>query len=360
MAQHDYVIDNANGASVRSDLNNALAAIASNNSGTSAPSTTYAYQWWFDTTNAKIKIRNSTNSAWVEFANFSSSLAALLPALGSASAPSHSFTGDENTGMWSPGADTIAWSTAGTERMRLGSTGVLTFGTAPVASLAEACFGTSGASSGMVAFTASNASYTSSVVTSSIARTATSACNFFVAQSDYDGTPDTEFYVRGDGIVAGDQAYTTGADYAEMFEWDDGNPDDLPRVGRSVTLVGNKIRLAAPGDDPIGIVSARPTIIGDSAELRWNERYLKDDFGRYDMETYLALDPGTGATVELKRRKPNPAWNPGQAYVPRSRRKEWAAVGLMGKLRLRKGQVTGARWVKLRDISDQVEEWLVR
>jgi len=64
MSQHDYIIDNAVGASVRADLNNALAAIVTNNSGTSAPSTTYAYQLWVDTTNNLLKQRNSANSAW--------------------------------------------------------------------------------------------------------------------------------------------------------------------------------------------------------------------------------------------------------------------------------------------------------
>lgn len=64
MSQHDYVIDNAAGATVRADFNNALGAIVTNNSGTSAPSTTYAYQWWVDTTNGLLKQRNSTNSGW--------------------------------------------------------------------------------------------------------------------------------------------------------------------------------------------------------------------------------------------------------------------------------------------------------
>jgi hypothetical protein len=65
MAQHDYVIDNASGAAVRADLNNALSAIVTNNSGATAPSTTYAYQWWPDTTTGLLKIRNAANSAWV-------------------------------------------------------------------------------------------------------------------------------------------------------------------------------------------------------------------------------------------------------------------------------------------------------
>lgn len=43
--------------------------------------------------------------------------------LGSASAPSVTFTGDPNTGMWSPAADTLAWSTGGSERIRVNTTG---------------------------------------------------------------------------------------------------------------------------------------------------------------------------------------------------------------------------------------------
>ena len=68
MATHDYIIANASGAAVRSDLNNALAAIVSQNSSSSEPSTTYAYQLWADTTNNVLKIRNSANNAWNAFA----------------------------------------------------------------------------------------------------------------------------------------------------------------------------------------------------------------------------------------------------------------------------------------------------
>ena len=65
MATHDYVLDNASGAAFRTDLNNALAAIVSNNSNSSEPATKYAYQWWADTSNAVMKIRNSANNAWI-------------------------------------------------------------------------------------------------------------------------------------------------------------------------------------------------------------------------------------------------------------------------------------------------------
>ncbi len=65
MATHDYVIANQSGAAFRTDLNNALAAIVSNNSNSSEPSTKYAYQWWADTSASIFKIRNSSNDGWI-------------------------------------------------------------------------------------------------------------------------------------------------------------------------------------------------------------------------------------------------------------------------------------------------------
>ena len=65
MAQHDYVIANASGATVRADINNMALAISSNNSGSSEPSTTYAYLWWLDTSANVLKLRNSANNAWI-------------------------------------------------------------------------------------------------------------------------------------------------------------------------------------------------------------------------------------------------------------------------------------------------------
>ena len=66
MAQHDMNIANQGFPATRADLNNALQALVSNSSGTSAPSTTFANQWWYDTTNNKMYIRNEANNAWIE------------------------------------------------------------------------------------------------------------------------------------------------------------------------------------------------------------------------------------------------------------------------------------------------------
>tara|TARA_R100000426_G_scaffold34496_1_gene27788 strand:- start:793 stop:2091 length:1299 start_codon:yes stop_codon:yes gene_type:complete len=63
MAQHDFVIDNQSFPSFRSDLNSVLQAIVSSNSGTSAPSTTFANQIWYDSSANILYIRNEDNDA---------------------------------------------------------------------------------------------------------------------------------------------------------------------------------------------------------------------------------------------------------------------------------------------------------
>ncbi len=65
MATHDYNLANQSGASFRTDLNNALAAVASNNSSGSDPATTFAYQWYVDTGDNTLKIRNAANDGYV-------------------------------------------------------------------------------------------------------------------------------------------------------------------------------------------------------------------------------------------------------------------------------------------------------
>jgi hypothetical protein len=64
MAQEDYTVTDQNGASHLAELNLIMAAIASNNSGATAPSVTYAHMWWVDTTSGWVKQRNAANSAW--------------------------------------------------------------------------------------------------------------------------------------------------------------------------------------------------------------------------------------------------------------------------------------------------------
>jgi hypothetical protein len=227
-------------------------------------------------------------------------------------------------------------------------------------------------------------------------RAGSSAYSFMLMRSN-SASADTEFNVRGDGEVTADGSFSGGgADYAEYFEWNDGNSSDEDRVGYPVILNNNKIVKATDSDAAnkiIGVISGNPAVVGDSDSERWKSKHLKDDYGRYVWEEYTstewteAVEDGndinhsyatdeipdgitapSDATVKTKdkddnlltRRKINPDWNKDTTYIPREDRKEWDTVGLMGKLRLRKGQPTGTNWLKMRDISSDVEEWLVR
>lgn len=77
MSQHDFDITTADantGVTFRAAVNAALQALASNSSGTTAPSTTYAYMWWADTATNEIKQRNSSNNGWIVRGSLSSAI----------------------------------------------------------------------------------------------------------------------------------------------------------------------------------------------------------------------------------------------------------------------------------------------
>lgn len=120
-------------------------------------------------------------------------------------------------------------------------------------------------------------------------------------------------------VYAGGAYKTNGADYAEYFEWLDGNTKNQDRVGLFVTLDGDKIKLANKGDYILGVISANPSIVGNSAELDWHDKYKTDVYGRliYDESHNLILNENYNDTLE---------------YIPRGARKEYSKVGLLGQL----------------------------
>lgn len=184
------------------------------------------------------------------------------------------------------------------------------------------------------------------------------------------GGQSNAFRVTYAGTVYGKGSFqTSGADYAEYFEWLDANVQGEDRVGYFVTLAGDKLKKAAPGDWVLGVVSANPCIIGNADE-DWLGRRLRDDFGRFIKE-YLEQDeepvtPPEGLEgKELRewmrenhvrrteegyvkvttrvvdyetpswRYKENPDYDPNQAYIERKDRVEWDAIGMMGVLAVR-------------------------
>jgi hypothetical protein len=192
-----------------------------------------------------------------------------------------------------------------------------------------------------------------------------------------------------DGNLYIDDLYNYGADFAEMFESVDGKEI---QPGVSVVLEGEKIRKAKNDETPIGVISATANVIGNAggtdAGREWVGKYLVDEFGRtvkekaefwfikkesirerrQRIEKGLPIKgwsdevkpPKNAVRKIAKRKKLNPRWNSEEKYIERKDRPEWNIVGLVGRVRIRKGQPTAPKWMKLKDISDTVEEWLIK
>ena len=280
-----------------------------------------------------------------------------------------------------------------TERMRIESNGFTKHsntGTYDTYSGADDShqFVSDNASHSTVWVTNTNASYTAGMLRLESARDASSAFNFLAATSG--NLADDQFLLRGDGNAFADGTWSGGgADYAEYFEWNDGNTNNEDRVGYSVSLVNNKIKIAESGETVIGVISGNPSVVGDDSWNSWKNKYLKDDFGRYVWENYTLTTWTTEDLIEksyysdripadevvpedavittqdsagnaYKRKQLNPDYDDSLEYQDRESRAEWDIVGLMGKLRIRAGQEVGASWIKMQDISATVEEWLIK
>lgn len=172
-----------------------------------------------------------------------------------------------------------------------------------------------------------------------------------------------------------------GADYAEFFEWADGNPDSEDRCGLFVTFDFDKeydyktaqelpmLKIANDGDYILGVISGNPSFLGNADE-DWKKRFLYDEFDRPILEEYLVpitefqeVETGEYRTeieydendeeVEVQipiteirevetgeyrteiRNVLNPDYDYTQEYESRSSRKEWDATGLLGVLSVR-------------------------
>jgi len=231
-----------------------------------------------------------------------------------------------------------------------------------------------------------------------IARNVADSSNVFY--SEVNGEANTLIRANGDTRTDGTWS-NTNADYAEMFEWADGNTSNEERRGMTVVLDGDKIKLATDSDNKdniIGVVSVNPVIVGDSASLGWHGRYKKDAFDaparksqeflvwckEYHMEDGVKTlspqpDPTNLKTLnkcsrckveDIDKMKaagliPDFAiennirytdygkeidenYDPTKTYIARMDRKEWDAIGLVGKLVVKRGQPVGSRWILMK------------
>lgn len=183
--------------------------------------------------------------------------------------------------------------------------------------------------------------------------------------------------------------FAGGLDYAEYFQWADGNIEGQDRVGFFVELSMDRITIAKKTSNVIGIVSGNPSFIGGAQELSWHGAQKRDDFGRplvhketdYSLLCEIALihiseerDSGKisreesenleSRIVALERNRnflnvlcditprcssqlrsvPERTVNSSDEnfdeerigeYEPRSERREWSTVGLIGQIAVR-------------------------
>ena len=179
------------------------------------------------------------------------------------------------------------------------------------------------------------------------------------------GTRLMRLLSNGNLRITGPISASSGADFAEYFQSKSGK-----EIAPGITVVLEKglIRPAKKGETPIGAISATPALIGNDIE-DFETMYVKDDYGRTQMEEYEVeeeiMESSAGDTpktqkVKQKRPKVNPNYKEDAPFVTREESPEWNLVGIVGQVRINKGQPIAAGWVKIRDISDKVELWLVK
>lgn len=174
---------------------------------------------------------------------------------------------------------------------------------------------------------------------------------FIIGNGVNNSNRSNAFRVTYGGTVYGLAAFQpSGADYAEYFEWADKNPTNEDRRGYFVTLAGEEIKFANPGDYILGIISGLPSVIGNSDE-DWRGRYILDEFGAFISEEYEEEEEVPVEVVNEKTKEPeiimqkvmrkgtrykqNPDYDPEKEYIQRADRPEWAAVGMLGVLHVR-------------------------
>jgi len=160
-------------------------------------------------------------------------------------------------------------------------------------------------------------------------------------------------------------------DFAEYFEWSDGNPNNEDRIGHTVSVDGltGKIKIAEAGEPVIGVISGTAGFIGGGHAISWQGRYKHDEWGREVFEVLkdengnvLYSDPETRAQIVKTNRIETEEYDSSleNSYVPRSLRKEWDVVGLVGQIRVRKTAVIPNNWIKLKEIDSVKDLYLVK
>jgi hypothetical protein len=198
---------------------------------------------------------------------------------------------------------------------------------------------------------------------------------------------DTEtFRVDGTGAVyANSSYYSNGTCYAELFEWADGNSRDEDRNGFTVTLDANgKLRVADEGDKVVGVVVPNAAVVGNSAWNHWHSKF-RNKQNKYSIVEWLEMEttklksfykqslskdfalPDNAIEIqtdyngnEFLKPAVNHLWDSSEDYEGREKRKNWAVVCILGSAPVFKGQLVNNNWIKVKDLSDELELMIIK
>lgn len=217
--------------------------------------------------------------------------------------------------------------------------------------------------------------------------------NFLNAKADVENNGDAGvdvFRVDGEGSVYANIGVNSNArGYAELFEWADGNHKNENRNGFTVSLnEKGQLVVADEGDAVIGVVSDSAALIGNAGwnclqnrfNLDANKDPMKsrvkivewlDDVGvlhshyLHTLSKEFAL-PDNAIIYEtnengddILKQDYRSDFDMSKDYTKRIKR-GWACVIITGTTKVFKGQFMGSNWVKIKDINDDLEEWIIK
>lgn len=218
--------------------------------------------------------------------------------------------------------------------------------------------------------------------------------NFISAKANVEdnnttGAGTEVFRVDGEGNSYTDgEFFANGSGYTELFEWEDGNPREEIRNGFTVALnKRGQIRLATEDDNIIGVAVAKGAVVGNSGWNQWQEKFHKDNL-QYGKRQYKVVEwtdevnvlhsyfedalpeefalPENAVVYEtddmgrdMFTRIYNNSWELNREYTNRITR-GFARVAYLGQVALYKGQCVDPRWIKIKDLNDEVELWLLK
>jgi len=193
------------------------------------------------------------------------------------------------------------------------------------------------------------------------------------------------------------------ADHAEYFE---SNDSAKYPVGMSVafTGAGRKIKVAGDTDVPFGVVSQKPSSIGNAAEGHWSQKYIQTQVSEdvydvvyqtetipYQMDTFKdgqyirtvqnfpkkvavmeevnVIQDGkpvgkktapkrvkTGTRIATKSTL-NPNFDSNKTYVPRSQRPEWNVIAMIGVVDILKTTPKNPSWTLIASPSTNDDQY---